>query len=373
MAAGANRGRRNAKRRLAILAQGLRGGGGVTRFIHGLLRELDQADPAALDWEVFVVTDGELPALEHLQTLVLARGTFPGAGGLSLLRLLAQGRFDAVLYPKTTIPLTHLAFGFDKLIVVHDLVYYEKAISEYGPLETARYKLLFPISLRCSDRCFAVSHATRRDVQARFGWYRRCIPVCHASVPDRIRPTADDGALAELGVRRPYLFYCGSLSPRKNLLRVLQAFHMLRGQADHCLYISSNASWRDAQVLSYLRRHLGGRAFLLGRLRDDQLTAMYSHADALVYVSLYEGFGMPILEAQACGCPVITSSQTSCPEVAGEGALFVDAEDVSAIAKGMLQVLTSPDTRAQLRARGFDNVRRYSWRRTVDVLLSRQE
>lgn len=373
MSTGLKQRSRHAKKRLAILAHDLPGKGGVTRFVHGLLRELDRRDPASLPCEISVVGNGTLPAFERLRSIVLESSRIPCVERWSLLQLLARQRFDSVLYPRTTIPLSHLALGFEKSVVVHDLVYYERTLSEFGALETARFKLLFPISLLCSNRCFAVSKATKDDLRACFGWFTRPVSVCHAAVPDWLQRTTDSAALVELRVRRPYFFYCGSLSPRKNLLRVLEAFHGLLPEVDHRLYIGSYASWRDSGVLSYIEHHLQGRVFLLGHVRDDQLPALYSHADALVYVSLYEGFGMPILEAQTCGCPVITSSRTSCPEVAGNGALVVDAEDVAAIASALRQVLTSAGTRAELCAHGFENVQRYSWRRTVDILLGQCE
>jgi len=330
-------------------------------------------DPECLPYEIFVVGDRSAPEFANLRTIVIERGRFPGAEHLALLRVFRQQRFDSVMYLKTTIPLTHLAFDFDKTIVVHDLVYYDDAIHEYPLSETARFKCLFPISLFFSTRCVAVSNATVLDLKSRFGWFKRPVSVCHASVPAELRAPKDEAALSEMGVHRPYLFYCGSLSPRKNLIRVLEAFRSLDPSIAPRFYISSNASWRDTRILSFIRDHLEGRAFLLGRIRDDQMSAMYSHADALVYVSLYEGFGMPILEAQALGCPVITSNSTSCPEVAGDGALLVDAENVAAIAEGMRQVLSCARLRARLRTKGFRNLERFSWRRTAQILLTQND
>ena len=168
----------------------------------------------------------------------------------------------------------------------------------------------------------------------------------------------------------PYFFYCGSLSPRKNILRVLRAFHRIKDRIPHHFYICTGVSWNDEPVLAYARGHLADRLSFLGYGRTDKLVALYSHADAFVFPSLYEGFGLPILEAQACGCPVLTSNRTSCPEVAGDAALVVDAEDESAIAEAMLTLALDPSKRDALRAKGHKNVRRYSWRRSVEALVT---
>jgi glycosyltransferase involved in cell wall biosynthesis len=123
-------------------------------------------------------------------------------------------------------------------------------------------------------------------------------------------------------------------------------------------------------VTSYIRDHLPDRVSLLGYGRTDKLVALYSRADAFVFPSLYEGFGLPILEAQACGCPVLTSDRTSCPEVAGAGAVIVDAESVSSIADGLLALALDGSLRDALREQGYENVKRYSWQRSVDKLLA---
>jgi glycosyltransferase involved in cell wall biosynthesis len=356
-----------AKKRVAFLARGLTRGGGVTRFIRTVLQEIDRQNPAL---EVVVITDEESLRYDNLEVVVLR--TKPGifSDNLSLCATLVKHRFDAVVYPKTLIPFTHFFFPFRKVIVAYDLVDYDPTITEFSFRDSLYFKLAFPVSLLFASRCFASSEATRRDIQSRFRWFDRPMPLFSGAVDERFRrdPTARPPANADLDV--PFVFYCGSLSPRKNMLRTMQAFHRIKDRIPHRFYVCSGVSWNDADVLAYIREHLADRVFLLGPADTEELVALYSRADAFLFPSLYEGFGLPILEAQACGCPLLTSDRTSCPEVAGAGAVIVDPERVDAIADGILRIVSSPELREGLRQKGYQNVQRYSWQRTAEAVLS---
>jgi len=355
------------KKRVAFLARGLTRGGGVTRFIRTVLREIDRQNPAL---DVVVITDEESLSYDNIEVIRLR--TPPGivSDHLALCATLVKHRFDTVVYPKTLIPFTHFLFPFRKVMVAYDLVYYDPTITEFSFKDSVYFKAAFPASLLLASRCFATSEATRRDIETHFRWFNRPVPLFSGAADERFRrdPTARPPAQADL--EAPFLFYCGSLSPRKNMLRTMQAFHRLKDRIPHRFYICTGVSWNDADVKAYIRAHLADRVFLLGPADTEELVALYSRADAFLFPSLYEGFGLPILEAQACGCPLLTSDRTSCPEVAGDGAVIVDPTSVDAIAEGILRIVSSPALQEELRQRGYRNVERYSWQRTAQALVS---
>jgi glycosyltransferase involved in cell wall biosynthesis len=356
-----------ARTKVAFLARGLTTGGGVTRFIRTSLQVIDRVNPPTVD--LVVVTDQERLSFDNLNVVRLTGPDAVASDDFTLAVWLLKERFDVVVYPKTLIPFAHFFFPFRKVIIAYDLVYYDPTISEFSWKDSLHFKIAFPLSLRVASRCLVTSESTRRDIEHWFRWFRRPMPLFSGAVDHRFRrdPAAQP---ADVTPGVPYFFYCGSLSPRKNVLRALQAFDRIKDRIPHRFYICTGVSWNDAPVTSYIRDHLPDRVSLLGYGRTDKLVALYSRADAFVFPSLYEGFGLPILEAQACGCPVLTSDRTSCPEVAGAGAVIVDAESVSSIADGLLALALDGSLRDALREQGYENVKRYSWQRSVDKLLA---
>jgi glycosyltransferase involved in cell wall biosynthesis len=280
---------------------------------------------------------------------------------------------DCIIYPVMTIPVSHVALLATRRVnVVHDLAYFDAELNAYPFLDTVYHRTLLGISCRIADRTIADSASTKCDLQNIVGLDDESISIIHLGIDDGFRPlepSAANNIVSNLGFRKPYLFYCGTLSPRKNILRLLQALKSLEPDIPHCLYLAGGISWNDEEVRDYWKRELPTRVAHIGHLTELQLRAAYSAADLFVYPSLFEGFGLPILEAQACGCPVLTSTLKSCPEVAGSGAHFVDAYSVQSIAEGIVEVITRPEYRSQLIERGFSNVAQYSWKRCADEYL----
>ncbi len=198
----------------------------------------------------------------------------------------------------------------------------------------------------------------------------------------RCWPRCDDAqTLAEVRARYritgQYLLYVGTLQPRKNLARVIEAFACMAGDPAFSglqLVLAGKKGWLYDDLFAQVERlGLAGRIIFPGYIEDADLPALLGGALAFVFPSLYEGFGIPVLEAGACGVPVITSNTSSLPEVAGDAALFVDPHDVEAIAEAMRRLVTDDALRSELSRRGLENVRRFSWekcaRETLAVLL----
>jgi glycosyltransferase involved in cell wall biosynthesis len=229
-----------------------------------------------------------------------------------------------------------------------------------------------------------VSEATRRDLLDLYAVDPERVTVIHHGVDtQRYRPAPDAEVArvrSRLGLGRPYLLFLGGIEPRKNLPRLVQAFASARAGADgHDLVIAgASVAWNPegrkelATALARIPGAVRGRIRMPGYVDGPDKVALISGADALAFPSLYEGFGFPVLEAMACGTPVLTSDVSSLPEVAGEAAVMVDPADEASIAEAIDRLAEDQALRDRLRASGLERVKRFTWeetaRRTVAVL-----
>ncbi len=237
----------------------------------------------------------------------------------------------------------------------------------------ARYLRL----LQRVDHLIAISEATKRDAVERLRIPPERITVTPLAVDARRfypRAAAEiDRVLARYRLRRPYFLHIGSSDPNKNTANILRAFAAFsrHGHSERVLCIVGK--W-PAQALAQLERsHPGllasGRLRMLGYVPDDDLPALYGGADLFVYPSLLEGFGLPILEAMRCACPVLTSTVSSLPEAAGDAALLVDPHDTEAMSEAMARLAGDAALRADLVQRGLQRAQEFSWTRTAERTL----
>jgi glycosyltransferase involved in cell wall biosynthesis len=265
-----------------------------------------------------------------------------------------------------TVPEAILGSRIPQVTVVHDLLplFFQ---TEY-PRQQYYFRSLVPRVLRRSRVIVAVSESTRRDIVESYGIAPEHVRVIYPgydpesySVCERHRP--DPG-------EEPYLLYVGNLLPHKNLLRLLDALAILRRRRRARLIIRGDGQPVYARAVRERVETLGlGRdVSFQGYAAEGRLRDLYAGAVCLVLPSLHEGFGLPVLEAMACGTPVITSSSSSLPEVGGDAALRVDPHDAIAWADAMYRVLTEQDLRDDLRERGLKWVRAFSWRRTAEQM-----
>jgi glycosyltransferase involved in cell wall biosynthesis len=179
-----------------------------------------------------------------------------------------------------------------------------------------------------------------------------------------------DGPAADLD-GRPYVLGVATLEPRKNLPRLVEAFAALPESArgDRVLALAGAAGWQTGDTIAALRRH-AELVRPLGHVPDERLPALYRGADLFAYPSLYEGFGLPVLEAMRCGTPVVTSRRSSLPEVAGDAALYADPDDVDSIRNALARGLTDAAERERLVREGLARARGFSWDRTAAETLN---
>jgi len=185
-----------------------------------------------------------------------------------------------------------------------------------------------------------------------------------------------DDILKKRGVTKDYILFVGTIEPRKNLEKLVRAFKLLiesRGDK-YELVIVGKLGWKyDAFLQSLKTLGIQDKIKFLGYVPDTDLPIIYKHASVFVYPSVYEGFGLPVLEAMAYGTPVITSNVSSLPEVAGDAALLVNPYDEGQIAEGMDKVLSDPELRRQLIRRGREQVKKFSWMETASRTLELYE
>jgi glycosyltransferase involved in cell wall biosynthesis len=218
-----------------------------------------------------------------------------------------------------------------------------------------------------------VSEASKRDILRYFRVPESRIDVIYNAIDERFwqEPPAEEIARVRERWRLddPFVLYAGNIKPHKNLERLIEAFHLLRQDAsmkDVQLLIIGDEISKYATLRRAVHRHkLHKHVRFFGFVSDQTLAALYRLANVFVFPSLYEGFGLPPLEAMASGTPVITSNVSSLPEVVGDAALMIDPYEPAAIAEAMQRVLTDADLRADLSRRGLARAREFSWERSV--------
>ncbi len=261
------------------------------------------------------------------------------------------------------------------LVTIHDLGY------RYFPEAHPRRQRLYlewstRWNARVADHILADSCATRDALVQEYGIAASKITVAYPGYNSDLAPVRDARILAAVqaryGISGPYILFIGRLQPRKNLVRLIEAFARLAPDRPALsLVLAGPAGWLAEPIRARVRDlELEGRVLFPGYIAEADKAALLSGAHVFAYPSLYEGFGFPVLEAQACGIPLLASNTSSLPEVVGDGGLLVDPLDTSAIAEGLARLLDDVMLRRTLVALGSANLRRFSWEATAGIVFS---
>jgi len=262
--------------------------------------------------------------------------------------------------------------GTRTLVTVHDLSFVRQPETTM-PGMSRQLNQWAPRSVRQADHVIAVSEATRQDLIELYQTPPQKISVLYHGVTTDFQPVTAPDRLAEVRQKyglgsQPFILSVGTIQPRKNYQRLIQAFAALDPAL--ALVIIGSKGWRyEATFNEVARCGLTGRVHFLGFVADADLPAMYSAASLFVYPSLYEGFGLPALEAMACGTPVIASNQSALPEVVGEAGLLIDPHDVEALAAAMSRLLADTDLRQKLAQAGQARAAQFTWTGMAAQLL----
>jgi glycosyltransferase involved in cell wall biosynthesis len=191
--------------------------------------------------------------------------------------------------------------------------------------------------------------------------------------PQPAAPNEAEEMRRRFGISRDFLLAVGSLQPRKNLVRLIRAYSRLRSEREDFrpqLVIVGRKLWLASEIFDEALQHRWADDMILtGYVADEELPALYRAARAFVYPSLFEGFGLPPLEAMACGTPVVTSDVSSLPEVTGGAALLIDPKDERALGNAMIEIVDNESLRAELREKGIDQAKKFSWRDAAERTL----
>lgn len=281
---------------------------------------------------------------------------------------------DVFFTPAHVIPFSY--FG-PSVATVHDLGYHH--FPEAHPWRQLAYlRWSTRHNGRRARRVIADSEATKQDLIQLDGIPADKIDVIYPGVDPTLQPVTDQGVMTAVchkyAITQPYLLYLSTLQPRKNLVRLIQAY--AASGLPHQLVLAGKTGWLAQPILEVIGEQssvIGEKIVVTGFVDEADKAALLSGATVVLYPSLYEGFGFPVLEAQACGTAVLTANTSSLPEVAGDAALLVDPLDTAAITQGMQRLVQDEPFRQELVQRGFENVKKFSWEETAVRLLQTLE
>ncbi len=350
---------------------------GVSRYTEALIREL----PALAPDDEFVVFTGRErppesrafdPRLEWVHSpLPTARPevriAWEQTSGLSVAH---RRHLDVIHAPVNVTPVVS---GAPRVVTIHDLAFH--LYPEQYPGAKQRYlRAMTRISVRRATRVIAVSDATRNDIIRLYG----CDPARVTTVPNGVGPEfaplpeAQVAAFRrERGLPDPFILFLGTLQPRKNLETLLRAYARVAAESGWGLVVVGATGWSYEPIFATAEAlGLADSVVFAGFAEPDELPLWYNAAGMLVYPSVYEGFGLPALEAMACGTPVIAANNSSLPEVVGEAGLLVGARDVEALAHAIATLARDPELRIELSRRGRQRASGFSWRTTAQRTLN---
>lgn len=304
------------------------------------------------------------------------------------VNLLMPRRF---LWQQIRLPLGLLALGIDvfhsftfsvplvrpckAVTTIHDLSF--MIFPQYAdPAVRSYLGRMVPLAARHSDKIIAISENTKKDIVKVLGVSPDKVAVTLCGVDPRFAPIRDEGMLSAFrrrdGLPDRMILFVGTLEPRKNVTALVRAFGLAKRSKnlEHKLVLAGRKGPDYPQVVAAVDElGLKDDVVFLDYFSDRDLPLLYSAADAFVYCSLYEGFGLPPLEAMACGTPVIASNNSSLPEVVGEAGVLVDPHSTEEMSGAIGRVLSDPDLRSRLSAKGFERARLFSWESTARQTL----
>jgi glycosyltransferase involved in cell wall biosynthesis len=247
----------------------------------------------------------------------------------------------------------------------------------YPPAVRVRLVALTRLAIRQARTIICISEHIRQVVQERFRVPDDRLAVTYLGVSDDFQPLDPEASRAfvreRYGVDRPYFLFSGRWEPRKNIMRIIEAFHRFKRETGSPaqLVFTGERTWAADEADRLIAGYgLSDDVVILGKSPVEELPQLYSGAEALVYPSLWEGFGLPIVEGMAAGLPVITSNNSSMAEVGGDAVELVDPLRVEDIAEAMAAIAGDPAHRETLRERGLARARIFDWRRTAEQTLA---
>jgi glycosyltransferase involved in cell wall biosynthesis len=330
---------------------------GNETYLRGLLTGLAEVAPPDWRFTVLVTSAHTGPRDPRFAWQEIPLGNFWTRNFLLIPRALAKLRpdlFHGVYWFR------YFAPSCPTVLMVHDLSFVSFPAGFHWH-EQLIYAYLVKACARKARHLLTVSEFSKVELVEKWAILKERITVTYDGLDKCFRPAKQGASETK---PPPYILYVGNLHPRKNIVRLLEAFTILKNTSSlpHRLRIVGQSAWLAGEIFQKVRESdLAGEIEFTGYISQDELVRCYQEAAVCVYPSLYEGFGLPVLEAMACGCPVICSKTTSIPEVAGEACCLVDPTSSSDIAGALDSLLSNPAELEKLRARGLQQAKKFTW------------
>jgi glycosyltransferase involved in cell wall biosynthesis len=334
---------------------------GNETYIRGVLDGFQMIQPANLELEVITTPHYAGPRPDSFVWREIPLGHFISRNFWKIPQVLSQSKpqlYHASFWTKfwDRVP---------KIVSVHDISFV-CIPSGYKRHELLVYRSLIKLAAQKAARILTLSEFSKREICERWKIAPDKVTVTYLGLDDCFRPSAERVKTA------PSILYVGNLHPRKNLIRLLQAFILLKREkkTDARLKIVGQKAWLYDDIFETVRKNkIESDVEFTGYISQDELVRHYQAATVMVYPSVYEGFGLPVLEAMGCGTPVVSSNTTSIPEVAGDACELVNPESVEEIAAGIWRVISSPERQAELRHRSLEQAKKFDWKTTASQIL----
>ncbi|WP_051978618.1 glycosyltransferase family 4 protein [Edaphobacter aggregans] len=359
---------------------------GVGVYAENLIRELVSAKRDAHLFILALSDDEDLDYSDHSNvTMIWAPAKifrilplrFVLLEQLILPFLLWKHKIDVVHSLHYSFPL--IRFTSKTVVTIHDMTFFSMP-EVHVPLKTFIFRRFIKASARWVDSLIFVSRSAEHDYRERFGQPRGSTSVIHHGKSDLFVPSTDPTLIADLLSRyslpASFILFVGTIEPRKNLLRLVNAFATIAASnSNTSLVVAGMKGWLYDEIFENVRRlNLESRVLFTGFVAERDKPTLLAAAAVFAYPSLYEGFGIPVLEALACGTPTVTSNTSSLPEVAGTAALMVDPHNTKEIAAALDRLLNDQTLRAALREASLHQAAKFTWpkaaQQTLDVYKS---
>ncbi|MHB8168722.1 MAG: glycosyltransferase family 4 protein [Thermoleophilia bacterium] len=356
---------------------------GMGNFVYNLLMELAKLPGD----EQYILYVDDRRAAEHAPrdsrfvVKLLSPKLYPLWEQISLPLAIKRDRLDALHCPANTAPLC-LPKHLKLVLTIHDVMFLlpktflPQSPSLYQRIGRMYYRLVAPQAAKKATCIMTVSKHSMRDIADKLNIPNEKIRVIYESGNVQCCRLPDSSSVVDVKQRYAidgqFILALGALDPRKNTLGVLRSFTHLKKLTPLPIRLVVAGLSREAknQFQTFVSEmSLDGQVILLGFITEQDLVALYHGADVFLYPSLYEGFGMPVLEAMVCGTPVITTSAGSIPEVAGDATLFVDPKNPEEIAHAILQIISDTELRNRMIGKGLEQAKQFSWAKTAKQML----
>ncbi|MCM8772721.1 MAG: glycosyltransferase family 4 protein [Candidatus Omnitrophica bacterium] len=359
------------KKKIGIDAHaiGLKQGGNET-YIKELIKEFTQIDNTEFEFFIFLTEGINIPDfLRNKKNFSIIKVSInPFLRFFINIPISTHLKKLNLLHTQYILPFFTYCPG---LITVHDVSFLR--YPELFPKNLYfKLKLLLPYNLKKAKKIITDSQFSKEEILKFYRIEEKKIEVIYCGVSEIFRKICNDKKeeiLNKYGIRSSYILTVSNLQPRKNLKRLIKAYtSILKKKKDfpYNLVIVGKKSWLFSEIFEEIRNsNFSKKIILTGYVPENELVYLYNYAEIFVYPSLYEGFGLPVLESMACGTPVITSNRTSLPEIAGDAALFVDPENENEIEKAIIEIIENKKLKEELIKKGNERIKLFSWKETA--------